>query len=208
MQLIIAQRLEKLLLYNMMAWMELHGILINDGQLNIDYIKITHCLRPLSLAPGSAISNYFLVIQKATIENKKIRHLNVLVPLVLRYIMGPRLHKQRKVRQNVFMHFYVSSFVDDDAALNVPRHVVTPDGQSSHQLAAVFSDRGRSAGVDLAILSSCDAVVVSTGSFGWWAAWLAGKTTVYYDDWPRVGSRMSKPFNATLYWPKTWIPMR
>ena len=63
------------------------------------------------------------------------------------------------------------------------------------------------AGVDLAILSMCDAIVVSTGSFGWWAAWLANKTTVYYENWPRPNSKLSSLQDKAGYFPRHWIPM-
>ena len=52
-------------------------------------------------------------------------------------------------------------------------------------LEAVFENRsdtsvvyseGNSAGLDMALLASCDALILSTGSYGWWAAWLANKT--------------------------------
>ncbi|XP_052280959.1 galactoside alpha-(1,2)-fucosyltransferase 1-like [Dreissena polymorpha] len=37
---------------------------------------------------------------------------------------------------------------------------------------------GNSDAVDMAVLSLCDHTIVSTGTFGWWAAWLAGGTTI------------------------------
>ena len=45
---------------------------------------------------------------------------------------------------------------------------------------SVVYSEGNSAGFDMALLASCDALIMSTGSYGWWAAWLANKTTVYY----------------------------
>ena len=36
------------------------------------------------------------------------------------------------------------------------------------------------AALDLAILASCADVVVSVGTFGWWAAWLSGGEVVYF----------------------------
>jgi galactoside 2-L-fucosyltransferase 1/2 len=81
-----------------------------------------------------------------------------------------------------------------------------PAYKNTSSVSLSFSE-GHEAGVDLAILSSCDAVVVSSGSFGWWAAWLANKTTVYYANWPRPGSPMSKGFNTSVYFPPHWIPM-
>jgi hypothetical protein len=40
--------------------------------------------------------------------------------------------------------------------------------------------RGNDAPVDLAILAACHHVIMSRGTFGWWAAWLSGGKAVYY----------------------------
>src|SRR6218665_3880 len=61
--------------------------------------------------------------------------------------------------------------------------------------------------VDLAILSMCDAVIVSTGSFGWWGAWLARRTTVYFDGWPKKGSPLGREFRKDNYFIPEWIPL-
>ena len=61
---------------------------------------------------------------------------------------------------------------------------------------------------DMAILSLCNHVVISTGTFGWWGAWLAGGTVVYCSDYHRPGSYLA---NHTLfredYYPPSWIGM-
>ena len=61
---------------------------------------------------------------------------------------------------------------------------------------------------DMAILSLCNHVVISTGTFGWWGAWLAGGTVVYCSDYPRPGSYLA---NHSLfredYYPPSWIGM-
>lgn len=76
------------------------------------------------------------------------------------------------------------------------------------EISYVFSE-GHSAGVDMAIIAACDSVVISTGSFGWWAAWLANRTTtVYYSNWPRPGSGLAKFFVNQRYFPERWIPMQ
>ena len=70
----------------------------------------------------------------------------------------------------------------------------------------VYSE-GHSPGVDLAILSLCDHVIMSTGSFSWWAAWLAGGTVVYYDDWPRPVSQLEYHVTKSDYFYPDWIPI-
>ena len=61
--------------------------------------------------------------------------------------------------------------------------------------------------VDLAILSKCDAVIMSTGTFGWWGAWLANKTTIYYKNYPKPDSVLSNVLKGSSYYPPHWIPM-
>ena len=60
---------------------------------------------------------------------------------------------------------------------------------------------------DFAILTRCHHVIMSTGTFGWWAAWLSGGTVIYYKDWPRHGSHLSKEVNTTDFFPPYWIGM-
>ena len=62
-------------------------------------------------------------------------------------------------------------------------------------------------GVDFALLSSCDHVIMSTGTYGWWAAWLAKGTTIYYADWPRKGSSLWREFTKEDFFPPSWIGM-
>ena len=69
-----------------------------------------------------------------------------------------------------------------------------------------FSE-GRSGHVDLAILSRCDHVIISVGSFGWWGAWLANGTTIYYANWPKSGSQLDRCVNKYDYFPPRWIAM-
>ena len=63
------------------------------------------------------------------------------------------------------------------------------------------------AAVDLAVLASCDHIIMSTGTYGWWAAWLTGGVVVYYKYPAREGSLYSKHFNGDDFFPPHWIPM-
>jgi len=71
----------------------------------------------------------------------------------------------------------------------------------------VAHSEGHDAGFDLGLLSLCDGVIMSTGTYGWWGAWLANKTTIYYSGWPRAGSPISGIFNRNDYFPPNWIPI-
>jgi len=60
----------------------------------------------------------------------------------------------------------------------------------------VTYSEGHDAGSDLALLSLCDGLIIS---YSWWAAWLANKTTIYYSNWPRAGSRLARQFKRDDY---------
>jgi len=64
-----------------------------------------------------------------------------------------------------------------------------------------------SAPADLAVLSMCNHNIVTSGTFGWWGAYLAGGITVYYDKYPKPGSWLDKQYNRTEYYPRSWIGM-
>ncbi|XP_061180732.1 galactoside alpha-(1,2)-fucosyltransferase 1-like [Saccostrea echinata] len=64
-----------------------------------------------------------------------------------------------------------------------------------------------SAGGDMALLAHCNHSIVSTGSFGWWGAYLAGGEVVYYRNFPSSGSWLSKQYNRTEYYPLHWVGM-
>lgn len=60
---------------------------------------------------------------------------------------------------------------------------------------------------DFAVLSNCDHVITSVGTFGWWAAWIANGVTTYYK-WPvkpntSVGNQYNKDFTDFFY--PDWI---
>ncbi|ELU13976.1 hypothetical protein CAPTEDRAFT_199128 [Capitella teleta] len=56
--------------------------------------------------------------------------------------------------------------------------------------ATFYFSESKNAIVDLAIMSMGEHAIMTTGTFGWWGAWLANGETVYYSNWPRHGSQM------------------
>jgi len=87
---------------------------------------------------------------------------------------------------------------------NVALEEVFGDRSNRSNVSVVYSERNGAA-FDMALLSSCDTLILSTGSYGWWAAWLANKTTLYYRNWPRPGSFLSTAFTREDYFPPRWI---
>ena len=61
---------------------------------------------------------------------------------------------------------------------------------------------------DFAFLCRSDGLVISTGTFGWWAGWFNSRATViYYDDYPKNNSKLGKRLDKKKYYIKRWIPM-
>lgn len=77
---------------------------------------------------------------------------------------------------------------------------------NSSSTAEILFTRG-SQEVDLAIISMCHGIVLSTGTFGWWGAWLGNRTTVYFNGWPRNGSALDREFSKKNYFMPQWIPL-
>ncbi|KAH3839529.1 hypothetical protein DPMN_112961 [Dreissena polymorpha] len=64
---------------------------------------------------------------------------------------------------------------------------------------------GNLAAVDMTVLGSCNHTIVSTGTFGWWAAWLAGGATIISKQQAVNGSRLDKQFVLPEYFLPNWI---
>ena len=64
---------------------------------------------------------------------------------------------------------------------------------------------GHDPAFDLCLLSKCNASIISTGSYSWWAGWLANaKITAYYSLFPKPGSVYRSYFNSLNFYPSTW----
>ena len=64
------------------------------------------------------------------------------------------------------------------------QYIVASDDPDWVEEQSLFQDstilRNNDAPVDLAILASCHHVIMSRGTFGWWAAWLSSGKAIYY----------------------------
>ncbi|CAH1797176.1 unnamed protein product [Owenia fusiformis] len=114
------------------------------------------------------------------------------------YVVAPKHYFQKAMEyfrtKFKYVHFIVCS---DDifwAQINI---------RSS---SATFSI-GHSPGEDLAILSHCDHIIMSTGSFSWWAGWLSGGEVIYYAGWPRPNSELAQRFERFDYFLPQWKAM-
>lgn len=61
--------------------------------------------------------------------------------------------------------------------------------------------------LDLAILASMDHMIMSAGSFSWWAGYLTSGIVIYYHGYPRENTVMGNTTNKADYYPTGWISM-
>ncbi|KAK6167450.1 hypothetical protein SNE40_021476 [Patella caerulea] len=61
--------------------------------------------------------------------------------------------------------------------------------------------------VDLALLSLMDHMIMTVGTYGFWASWMANGTVTYYKDFTSPGSEFSKGFDKGYLdtFPESWI---
>jgi galactoside 2-L-fucosyltransferase 1/2 len=64
------------------------------------------------------------------------------------------------------------------------------------------------AAVDLAVLAACNHTITTVGTFGWWAAFLAGGLTIYDATFPAPNTEIASDFRAEDYYPPHWIGLR
>ncbi|GMT27108.1 hypothetical protein PFISCL1PPCAC_18405, partial [Pristionchus fissidentatus] len=68
-----------------------------------------------------------------------------------------------------------------------------------------FCQRGAPREIDMQLLAKCDGIILSPGTFSWWAAWLSHSVEVlYYNGWPRAGSSLDRQLNKTEYYMDEW----
>ena len=60
---------------------------------------------------------------------------------------------------------------------------------------------------DLALLASCNHTIISSGTYSWWAGWLANGTTIYFSKYPLPNTFLYKIYKKEDYYPDSWIPM-
>jgi len=58
---------------------------------------------------------------------------------------------------------------------------------------------------DLAILSSCNHTIMTVGTFGWWAGYLAGGVTIYYRNFPSRDYQLFYEFSREDHFPSHWV---
>ena len=72
----------------------------------------------------------------------------------------------------------------------------------------VFISNFTSAEDDYTLMQSCDHMIMTLGTFGWWAAWMTsqrGGDVMYYRDPFIPGSRIDRQFERKTHYPGHWL---
>ena len=89
--------------------------------------------------------------------------------------------------------------VTTDDKLWVQEHLSGPDTYISQQT---------SAAADMALLAACNDTIMSVGTYGWWAGFLAGGLKIYYSEYKAKNSTADEMFSTEdKYCTPDWIPM-
>jgi hypothetical protein len=64
---------------------------------------------------------------------------------------------------------------------------------------------GQSAAQDMAILAACKHLIISVGTYGWWAAYMKVKPGIVLHYMPKFEIEDVRDHNATAYYPPGWI---
>ncbi|XP_052818455.1 galactoside 2-alpha-L-fucosyltransferase Sec1-like [Mya arenaria] len=123
---------------------------------------------------------------------------------VLMYNVAP-MHYILNAMRYFVSHFHKVAFVICSDEMSWVKNNFT---RYKYLLNLVFIHNRKSI-VDLAILSKANHTIVTSGTFGWWAAWLAGGTTVYYKHFVPESSPLRSQFSSDFsdYYPPGWIGM-
>ncbi|CAG5116815.1 unnamed protein product [Candidula unifasciata] len=61
-----------------------------------------------------------------------------------------------------------------------------------------------SSAVHLAVLSKCEHMIISGGTYGWWSGWLANGYVIYYTGYMEKGTPLGNRVNRYHYYPRMW----
>lgn len=59
--------------------------------------------------------------------------------------------------------------------------------------------------IDFAILHKMDHLILSVGTFGWWAGYLSPGTVIFYKGYPKANTTMSIEMKQTDFIPRHWV---
>ncbi|XP_074658191.1 galactoside alpha-(1,2)-fucosyltransferase 2-like [Tubulanus polymorphus] len=79
--------------------------------------------------------------------------------------------------------------------------------EDAEMISRVKISRNRSSHEDFSLLMSCNHSIMSVGTFGWWASFLAGGEVVYYRYPARPGSDFANDMNLSEFYPPKWKSM-
>jgi len=122
------------------------------------------------------------------------------------YTTAPASYFERAMQRFVANYSRIQFIVCSDDITWCKRNIPETSKFNSENVDIVFSSKHPQV-IDLAILSRCKHTIMSVGSFGWWAAWLANGTTIYYADWPRPVSMLEYHVNKMDYFPRHWTAL-
>ena len=111
------------------------------------------------------------------------------------------LQKAAKYYQQQFSSSQILFIVASDSIDKARREF----NESTTGSAPVVYSTLENAADDLALLASCDHLIMTVGTYGWWAAYLAGGQVVYTKDFPLPDTPLWNEFNPDDVYLPEWV---
>ncbi|XP_067668627.1 galactoside 2-alpha-L-fucosyltransferase Sec1-like [Haliotis asinina] len=71
----------------------------------------------------------------------------------------------------------------------------------------VYYSHNPDGNVDLAVLTSCSHMIITAGSYSWWAGYMVPGDVVYFKGFPQPNTKIGNMTVREDYYPPHWIPM-
>ncbi|KAL7076962.1 hypothetical protein ACQ4LE_004096 [Meloidogyne hapla] len=92
------------------------------------------------------------------------------------------------------------------------RNIKIKKSESTNRISIIYHSSGYRE-VDMAILTQCNHLIISTGTYSWWSGYLLqnkkiSSKIIYFGDWPKKGSVLDKIVDKRDYFPPSWISIK
>lgn len=114
------------------------------------------------------------------------------------------------------IRFYQSAMRRMTSVLNTSSSIFVAGSDSLVEAKQLFSNLSKtyniawlsgSAYEDFAALSKCNHTIISGGTYGFWAAWMANGKTIYFSQFARAGSQFEQEYNKQNFFLPSWTPV-
>lgn len=169
--------------------------------------RINDSRDPLPVSPGTPHENSAIFVGVHIRRADLLSEHNVKAGFVVAdrpYLLRAMRYMQRQFTPDRQIIYVVCS---DDLKWAKTNFLLPSRNRRGGGRTSAFFSEGRTSEQDLALLSACNHTIMTVGTFGWWAAYLAGGTVVYYGTEPAPDTRIGTIFRKIDFFPPHWTAL-